>query len=153
MGTLITENSVIATHSSSPQLEVTGPKDFSEGGGDHRKSTLATTALILALLMSTNLKPQVFGVEVSVPALWAFLGLAHVYFFIMWRLTTTIEAESENRFWNLKGLWKQATASGTRGFPGKTKAQLLFIRALPIWAFLIGIVGIVYGLWAHYHCV
>ena len=117
----------------SAQGTVTDPKDFSDGGGDHRKSVLASTALIVVLLASKDLKPTVFGVSVSVSMLWICLGLAHMYFFTMWRLTTNIEADKEKRFWNLWGLWKQAVMGGTRGFPGKTKAQLFFIRALPIW--------------------
>lgn len=125
---------------------VTDPKDFSEGGGDHRKSLLASSALIAVLLTSTDLKPTVFGVSVSVPMLWACLGLAHIYFFTMWRLTTIIEADQEKHFWNMRGLWKQAILGGTNGFPGRTKAQLFFIRALPIWAFVIGCFGVVYGL-------
>ena len=133
--------------------KVTDPKDFSEGGGDHRKSVLASTALIVVFLTSSKLEPAVFGVQVSVPVLWLLLGLGHVYFFMMWRLTTMIEADSDKRFWNLKGLSKQAIASGTKGFPGKTKAQLLFIRALPIWAFMAGLLGILYGLWTHYRGV
>ena len=92
----------------SAQGTVTDPKDFSEGGGDHRKSVLASTALIVVLLASKDLKPTVFGVSVSVSMLWICLGLAHMYFFTMWRLTTNIEADKEKRFWNLWGLWKQA---------------------------------------------
>lgn len=130
----------------------TEPKDFSESGGDHWKSVIASTALIVVLLTSTEFKPALFGVAVSVPTLWLLLGVAHIYFFVMWRLTANIESDKEKRFWNVRGLWKQATAGGTAGFPGKTKAQLLFIRALPIWAFVIGIVGVVYGL-LKYYCV
>jgi len=132
---------------------VTDPKDFSEGGGDHRKSVLASTALIIVLLNATTLDPTVFGVHVPVPALWLFLGLAHIYFFAMWRLMTVVEADSEKRFWNLRGRWKQATIGGTSGFPGKTKAQLIFIRALPIWAFVVGFGGVVYGLCTHWRSV
>lgn len=128
---------------------VTEPKDFSDSGSEHRRSVLASTALIAVLLTSKNLKPAVFGVEVSVPMLWLLLGLGHLYFFVMWRLTAPIEADSEKRFWNLKGLWKQAIAGGTRGFPGKTKAQLLLIRALPVWAFLAGLMGVAYGFYAY----
>ena len=132
---------------------VTDPKDFSEGGGDHRKSVLASTALIVVLLNATKLDPTIFGVQVSIPALWLILGVAHVYFFLMWRITTVVEADSEKRFWNLHGLWKQAVTGGTSGFPGKTKAQLIFIRALPIWAFAVGFGGVVYGLCAYYQSV
>lgn len=131
------------------RLTTTDPKDFSESGGDHRKSVLASTALIVVLLSSTELKPILFGVAVSVPTLWLLLGVAHTYFFVMWRLTSNIESDQEKRFWNWRGLWKQAMTSGTAGFPGKTKAQLLLIRALPIWAFLIGTVGVAYGLLRH----
>lgn len=131
------------------QGTVSDPKDFGEGGGEHRKSVLASTALIVVLLSSTNLSPAVFGVSVSVPMLWILLGLAHVYFFVMWRLTAPIESDSDKRFWNWQGIVRQATWGGTSGFPGKTKVQIIFIRALPIWAFLIGCGGIVIGLYIH----
>lgn len=132
---------------------VTEPKDFSDSGSEHRRSVLASTALITVLLTSKNLKPAVFGVDVSVPMLWVFLGAGHLYFFVMWRLTAPIEADSDKRFWNVKGLWKQAIAGGTSSFPGKTKAQLLLIRALPIWAFLGGLVGVAYGFYTYYRAL
>ena len=78
--------------------------------------------------------------------MWWCLGAVHFYQFAMWRLTSVIEMDTEKHFFNLEGLWKQAFAVGTKGFPGKTKAQIILLRALPIWAFLIGIVCIVVGL-------
>ncbi len=65
----------------------------------------------------------------------------------MWRLTAVIEDDMDNNFWNIKGLWKQASVGGRKNSPGKVKAQVWFIRALPIWAFLLGFLGIVYGLY------
>lgn len=133
----------------SAQGTVTDPKDFSEGGSEHRKAIIANAALIVVLLSSTTLKPQLLGISVSVPILWLLVGVSHIYFFCMWRLTATIESDVEKNFWNLKGLAKQAVIGGTKEFPSKTKAQLFFIRALPIWAFIGGLIGVVYGLALH----
>ena len=96
--------------------------------------------------MSSALKPSIFGIEVSVHLMWVCLIIAHLYFFVMWRLTSSIEGDSEKKFFNLRGIWKQAVAGGTKAFPGKTKAQLLLIRALPIWIFIFGLAGMAYGL-------
>lgn len=123
------------------------PPDFKDGGGEHRKSVLASASLIAVLISSDTSDVAIFGVKVAPTLLWFFLGIGHVYFFTMWRLTTFIERDTEKKFWNLGGLWKQATTCGTRSFPGKTKAQLVMIRALPIWAFLIGLAGIGWKLW------
>lgn len=131
--------------------KVTDPKDFSEGGSEHRKGIIASTSLIVVLISATELKPVLLGVTVSVPVLWVLIGVSHIYFFAMWRITAPVEADSEKRFWNLHGLYKQAVLDGTKDFPGKTKAQLFFIRALPIWAFLIGFVGVLFGLYRHFY--
>ena len=125
---------------------VTDPKDFSEGGSEHRKGIIASTSLIVVLISATELKPVLLGITISVPILWMLIGVSHLYFFAMWRITAPIEADTEKRFWNIRGLFKQAFLGGTKDFPGKTKAQLVFIRALPIWAFVIGSFGIFYGL-------
>ena len=108
----------------------TAPPDFKEGGKEHRKSVLASTSLIVVLLTAENLKPALFGVEVSVQLLWFFLAVGHVYFFVMWRVTSPIEMDTDKRFWNFDGMWKQATLRGTGDFPGKTKAQLILIMKL-----------------------
>lgn len=129
---------------------VTDPKDFSEGGSEHRKGIIASTSVIVVLISATELKPVLLGITVSVPVLWGLIGISHLYFFAMWRITAPIEADSEKRFWNIRGLCKQAFLGGTKNFPGKTKAQLFFIRALPIWAFLIGCAGVFYGLYRHF---
>ena len=123
------------------------PGDFHEGGQDHRKSVLATSALIVVLSASSSLKPGLFGVSLSPLVMWVLISIGHLYFFVMWRLTAPVESDGDRRFWNLRGLWRQAFCRGTREFPGKTKAQLFFIRALPIWAFIVGVVGIGYGIW------
>ncbi|WP_020408914.1 hypothetical protein [Hahella ganghwensis] len=124
----------------------TPPPDFSEGGREYRRNILGSSSLIAVLLFSDSLKPAIFGVELNVLSMWVFLGVAHVYFFIMWRLTTSIANDKNGEFWNLKGIWRQAGLIGAWSFDGKTKAQLLFIRALPIWAFLLGLAGILWGL-------
>ncbi len=133
----------------SGQGTVTDPRDFSEGGGEHRKGIIASTSLIAVLVSSTELKPVLLGIIVSVPVLWILIGISHLYFFAMWRITAPIEADSEKHFWNIRGLYKQAFLGGTKGFPGKTKAQLFLIRALPIWAFIAGVFGVFYGLYRH----
>jgi hypothetical protein len=86
----------------SVQGTVTDPKEFSEGGSEHRKAIIANAALIAVLISSTELKPVLLGVTVSVPVLWVLIGISHMYFFCMWRLTATIEADVEKKFWNLK---------------------------------------------------
>jgi len=136
--------------SASAHGTVTDPKDFSEGGSEHRKGIIANTSLIVVLISATELKPVLLGVTVSVPVLWVLIGISHLYFFAMWRITAPIEADSEKHFWNVRGLYKQAFLGGTKGFPGKTKAQLFFIRALPIWTFVIGLLGVFYGLFRHF---
>jgi len=125
--------------------KVSDPPDFEEGGREYRRNILVSTSLTVVLLTSTSLKPALFGVEISVSVMWLFLGISHIYFFLMWRLTAPIGQDREKTFWNIKGLYRQAIAGGTKGFPGKTKAQILLIRALPIWAFIIGMIGILYG--------
>ena len=124
---------------------VSDPPDFNEGGAQHRKSVLASAALVLVLLLSSSLKPALFGVAVPVGVLWMGLTVAHIYFFVMWRLTAPIENDKDKKFWNISGLLRQAFLRGTGKFPGKTKAQILFLRALPIWAFLVGLIGIAVG--------
>jgi hypothetical protein len=133
----------------SVQLTAHDPKDFEEGGSEHRRALLANGSLIVVLLLASKLEPEVLGIEVSVPVLWLLIGVAHIYFFTMWRLTAPVEADTKKQFWNVRGLYKQAILGGTKGFPGKTKAQLVFIRALPIWVFLLGILGVMYGLCAY----
>jgi len=131
-----------------PGIEKTEPEDFDEGRKEHRRGVIASTGLILVLLMSTSLEPVLFGVTVSVPIMWLSLGVVHLYFFAMWRLTTSIEQDTEERFWNLKGMWKQATLGFMKGMPGKKKAQHILIRSLPIWAFVVGFLGVLYGLYS-----
>ena len=133
----------------SVQLTVHDPKDFQEGGSEHCRALIANGALIIVLLLASKLEPEVLGIEVSVPILWVLIGVAHIYFFTMWRLTAPVEADKENHFWNIRGLYKQAVLGGTKGFPGKTKAQLVFIRAMPIWVFLLGLLGVLYGFYTH----
>lgn len=135
------------------QGTTTEPKDFSEGGSEHRKAIVANAALIVVLLSSVELKPALLGVAVSVPVLWLLIGVSHIYFFCMWRLTAPIEFDTEKAFWNVKGIYRQATIwRQIKDFPGKTKAQVLFLRALPIWAFLGGLLGVGYGLLSHFRC-
>ena len=142
---LTPDNSKHSHSASSPTLQVTDPVDFNEGGKEYRRNLLGTTSLVVLLLSACTLEPKLLGVELSKKSMWLFLGVAHVYFFIMWRLTSIVEQDGEKKFWNIRGLLRQAFAWGTKGFPGKTKAQILLIRALPIWAFLVGLVGVVYG--------
>ena len=125
---------------------ITDPPDFSEGGSEYRKGIIGSTSLIVVLISATELKPALLGITISVPVLWILIGISHLYFFTMWRITAPIESDDEKRFWNMCGLCRQAFLLGTRGFPGKMKAQVFLIRALPIWAFVIGIFGIIYGL-------
>ncbi|MDR4515619.1 hypothetical protein [Nitrosomonas sp.] len=129
------------------KLEVTDPPDFGEGGREYRRNILISTSTTVVLILSSSLKPELFGIEIPIATMWLLLGVAHVYFFIMWRLTCTIESDKEKRFWNIRGLVKQALIAGTKGFPGKTRAQVFFIRALPIWAFILGVLGISLGYW------
>lgn len=124
---------------------VPSPPDFNEGGREYRRNILFSTSLTAVLLLSTTLEPTVLGIKVPPHVMWGLLGIAHIYFFLMWRLTAVIEDDMEKRFWNLKGLWKQAIGGGRRNSTGKVKAQLLLIRALPIWAFIFGLVGITCG--------
>ena len=134
----------------SARATVMDPSDFSEGGSEHRKGIIANTSLIVVLISATELKPILLGVTVSVPVLWLLIGISHLYFFAMWRITAPITSDSEKRFWNIKGLYRQAFLVGTKGFPGKTKAQLFFIRALPIWAFVTGLLCVFFGLFRHF---
>jgi len=126
---------------------VSDPPDFGEGGQEYRRNILASTSLIFVLLLSTSLEPELFGVKIPVSVMWCFLGISHIYFFLMWRLTSPIDSDQNKSFLNIRGLWRQAMAGGIKGFPGKTKAQILLIRSLPIWAFTLGLLGIVRGLY------
>jgi hypothetical protein len=125
---------------------VSDPPDFGEGGREYRRNILASTSLVFVLLLSSPFQPELFSIKVPVTVMWAFLAISHMYFFLMWRLTAPIESDVEKRFLNLEGLFRQALLGGTKGFPGKTKAQIILIRALPIWAFTVGLFGIFYGL-------
>jgi hypothetical protein len=102
-------------------------------------------SLAIVLLSASTLDPKLLGVEISPRVMWLFLGIAHIYFFVMWRLTTIIENDQEKYFWNLRGLWRQAMLRGTKDFPGKMKAQVIFLRSMPIWAFVVGLISMVYG--------
>lgn len=129
------------------KLEVTDPSDFGEGCKEYRRNIYISTSTTVVLILSSSLKPELFGIEIPIKIMWLLLGVAHIYFFIMWRLTCPIESDKEKRFWNIRGLVKQALIEGTKGFPGKTRAQIFFIRALPIWAFILGVLGISLGYW------
>ncbi len=125
---------------------IPSPADFREGGREYRRNILISTSLTAILLLSTSLEPQLLGVKVPVSVMWALLGISHLYFFLMWRLTAVIEEDIQAKFWNIRGLWKQAIVGGRSNSSGKVKAQIFFIRSLPIWSFLIGSIGIIYGL-------
>jgi len=148
MSELKVDNIAQGQSAESLKLTVNDPKDFEEGGSEHRRALIANGSLILVLALASKLEPKVLGIEVSVPVLWLLIGVAHIYFFTMWRLTAPVEADSKKLFWNIRGLYKQAMLGGTKGFPGKTKAQLAFIRAMPIWVFLLGFLGVMYGFFA-----
>ncbi len=129
----------------SPQ-HVPDPPDFNEGGREYRRNLLLSTSVSVVLLLSSIMEPEVLGVKVPDYVMWGLLGISHLYFFVMWRLTAVVEDDMAKRFWNFQGLWKQAVAGGRRNSPGKARAQLFFIRSLPIWAFLVGFFCILYGL-------
>jgi len=128
------------------QLKVTDPPDFTKDAQQYRRNVLLSTSLAFVLVMSTSLQPKVLGVEISPVVMWSCLAVAHIYHFGMWRLTSPIEMDREKRFFNIKGLWRQAIAGGTKDFPGKTKAQIIMLRALPIWAFFFGCAFIATGI-------
>ncbi|MDD1621028.1 MAG: hypothetical protein LUQ11_06065 [Methylococcaceae bacterium] len=132
--------------------KITEPPDFREGVPEYKRNLLVTFSLAIVLNLSTHLEPQILGVKVSVPVMWCFLGTAHIYFFVMWRLTSFIESDKEKKFWNLHGLVRQAFIRGTSEFPSKTRAQIIFLRALPIWVFLVGIFAIIFGLFQSLSC-
>lgn len=140
------ESSKQESHAQKVGIVVEDPPDFSKEGLAHRKALIANSALILILVIaSPKVPPKVFGIMLSLPLLWGCLAIVQFYFFAMWRITTPIERDQEKRFWNMRGLLTQALLKGTDNFPGKTKAQLVLLRALPIWAFLFGLLGIVVG--------
>ncbi|NRQ44496.1 hypothetical protein HRH59_18305 [Rheinheimera sp. YQF-2] len=122
------------------------PPDFNEGGSEYRRNLLLSTSIAIVLLLSTSLNPEVLGIKVPENVMWSLLGLAHVYFFVMWRLTAVVEGDMDKKFWNFKGLYVQAFGLGRPNSPGKVKAQIFFIRSLPIWAFFIGLISISIGL-------
>jgi hypothetical protein len=99
------------------------PHDFYQDGLVYRRNILASTSLTTVLLMSSSHCPEFFGVRVPECVMWGSLGIAHLYFFVMWRLTAAIEGDKENNFFNWEGLKKQAFAGGTEEFPSKLKAQ------------------------------
>ena len=129
------------------KLSVTDPPDFSEGGSIHRKSIIGSFAVIVLLNFAHEIRPEVIGIKVQEPVMWTALLIGHSYFFTMWRLTAHIENDVDKAFFNWSGIWKQATLGGTAGFPSKTKMQIMLIRALPIWAFALGLVIGVANLW------
>jgi len=128
---------------SNVQLKVTDPEDFTKDGALYRRNVLISTSLLFVLMLSDTINPVILGVKISPFAMWFTLSVAHIYQFIMWRLTSPIEGDNQKTFLNLKGLWKQSFSGGTKGFPSKMKAQMFFLRALPIWAFLSGVTFLV----------
>ena len=125
------------------QLKVTEPEDFKKDGALYRRNILVSTSLLFVLMLSDTIKPVVLGVTISPFAMWFTLSVAHIYQFIMWRLTSPIEGDNQKIFLNLKGLWRQSLIGGTKDFPSKMKAQIFFLRALPIWAFISGVIFLV----------
>ncbi|WP_316365378.1 hypothetical protein [Candidatus Thiodiazotropha sp. CDECU1] len=128
------------------QLNVSDPPDFTKDAQQYRRNVLLSTSLAFVLVMSTSLDPKILGVEILPVVMWSCLAIAHIYHFVMWRLTSPIEMDTDTRFFNIKGLWKQAIAGGTKDFPGKIKAQIIMLRAIPIWAFLFGTAFILIGI-------
>ena len=129
------------------KASVSDPDDFSRDAQLYRRNVLVSFSVALLLVLSNTQKPTFLGIEVSSTVMWAGFLIAHVYQFIMWRLTSPIEMDTDKTFFNYKGLKKQAFFIGTEKFPGKTKAQVIMLRALPIWAFVFGIFIIIYGLY------
>lgn len=125
------------------QLKVTEPEDFTKDGALYRRNVLISTSLLFVLMLSNTVNPVILGVKISPFTMWLTLSIAHVYQFIMWRLTSSIEGDNQKAFFNLKGLWKQCFIGGTKGFPSKIKAQMIFLRALPIWAFVSGVIFLI----------
>jgi len=134
-----------------PKLKVEGrvtntdPEDFTKDAQIYRRNVLVSASLAFLLVMSVSMEPEILGIKISSITLWACMAVAHIYQFTMWRLTSPIEMDTEKYFFNFHGLWRQATGGGTKEFPGKIKAQVLMLRALPIWAFILGLVCILVG--------
>ena len=124
---------------------VTDPEDFTRDSQVYRRNVLTSSSLSFLLIMSASMEPEVLGIKISQSLMWGCLAIIHLYQFVMWRLTSPIEMDTEKSFFNFKGLWKQAVSGGTKEFPGKTKAQVIMLRALPIWAFLFGSICIIIG--------
>ncbi|AAZ26351.1 hypothetical protein [Colwellia psychrerythraea] len=124
---------------------VTEPEEFSKDYLLYRRNILISFSLSFLLFMSVSLKPVIMGISISPKVMWLCLGIGHIYQFIMWRLTSSIEQDSDKRFFNFRGIFRQAIGAGTKRFPSKTKAQMWFLRALPIWAFIFGILFISIG--------
>ena len=127
-------------------LKVTDPDDFTKDAQLYRRNILISTSLLFVLVLSDAINPVILGVKISSSTMWVSLSIAHIYQFIMWRLTAHIEGDNQKQLFNFKGLWKQAFVGGTKGFPSKTKAQIFFLRALPIWAFVYGLAFILFGI-------
>ncbi|WP_027672631.1 hypothetical protein [Rheinheimera baltica] len=134
-----------------PKVEVkatvSDPDDFSKDAQLYRRNVLLSFSVALLLVLSDTQEPSFLGIKVSSTVMWSCFLIAHIYQFIMWRLTSHIEMDTEKNFFNFKGLKKQALFAGTAKFPGKTKAQVIMLRALPIWAFVLGFFLIIYGIY------
>ena len=64
------------------KLEVTDPLDFGEGGREYRRNILISTSTTVVLILSSSLKPELFGIEIPIATMWLLLGVAHVYFLL-----------------------------------------------------------------------
>ncbi|WP_213999739.1 hypothetical protein [Arsukibacterium sp.] len=141
----------MADNLKAPQIavkaSVTEPDDFSKDAQLYRRNVLVSFSVALLLALSDTQEPSFLGIKVSSSVMWSCLLIAHIYQFIMWRLTSHIEMDTEKKFFNFKGLIRQALFKGTGKFPGKTKAQVILLRALPIWAFVFGFFIIVFGIY------
>ena len=127
------------------QIIPPSPPDLREGGKEYRRNILVSTSLTLVLLLSSSVEPEVLGIKVPAYVMWLLIGVSHIYFFIMWRLTAAFQ-EDNGKFFNIRGLYNQAMLSNRKYSTTKIKAQVFFIRSLPIWAFFVGFIGILYGL-------
>ena len=129
------------------KLSVTDPVDFTKDSQLYRRNVLLSFSAAFLLALSDTQDPTFLGIKVSSMVMWGCLLVAHLYQFIMWRLTSPIEMDSDKKFINIQGLIRQAMFKGASKFPGKTKAQVIMLRALPIWAFLLGLLCISYGIY------
>jgi len=136
----------VSENLSEAKLKVTDPEDFTKDAQLYRRNVLLSSTVGFMIYQSVQMEPSLLGIKISPIMMWTCLIVAHIYQFLMWRLTSPVEMDSEKKLFNYNGLYKQAFLGGIEKFPSKTKAQIFMLRALPIWAFIFGLCCMLAGL-------